>query len=168
VRGVDPGAAAAPAVRGRVAGSPPPLRILAVEDSPSARKVFQGVLLGLGIRPEDLRVAADAQEGLRIAAEWPPDVVFLDMELRGPPGDGPGPVEPAMNGDGLGRALLRAGRPPKVVVVTALDPDNPRVRGLLAAGAVAVIVKPVRATQVDEILNGIEAPTPPSGRGALR
>jgi CheY-like chemotaxis protein len=139
------------------------MRILAVEDSVSARRVLQGVLVGLGVDTADLRLAADAAEALRVAQEWAPDVVFLDMDLRNPPGPaGDGGSEPGwMSGEGVGRALLRGPIRVKVVMVTALDQDDPRVKGLLREGATDVIVKPVRAARVSEVLKrlGFRAPS---------
>jgi CheY-like chemotaxis protein len=144
------------------------MRFLAVEDSASARKVFQGVLFGLGIGPENLRLASDAAAGLSIANEWQPDVVFLDMELWGPDPPGDGIAAPSMTGDALGKALLKGHRPPKVVVVTALDRDNPRVTALLGDGAVDVIMKPVRAARVHEVLERLGFAPPPVPPGRLR
>jgi CheY-like chemotaxis protein len=132
------------------------MRILAVDDSESARRLFRTLLVGLGVGPEELRLAADAPTGLREAAEWRPDVVFIDMELRTPDGGGPAPgdggAKDPTTGDSLGRALLRQVPRPRVVVVTALDRDHPRVRALLADGAADAIMKPVRAARVHEVL----------------
>lgn len=158
--------AAAPLPADVRGGDRVPMRFLSVDDSPSARRVFQGVLVGLGVAAEDIRLAADAPEGLRAAADWRPDVVFLDMELSGGNGtastaDGAG----APNGDALGRALLRRSPRPKIVVVTALDRDDPRVRSLLKDGAIDVIMKPVRAERVREVLQRIGfAPSAPPPR----
>lgn len=136
-------------------------RILAVDDSPSARKVFHEVLVGLGVSTDDLRLAANAAEGLQIVREWGPDIIFLDVELRAPEAAAPARKgasgDGAMNGDELGRFLLRAQPRPHVVVVTALDRDDRKVRALLADGAADVIVKPVRAARVDEVLRALGA-----------
>jgi CheY-like chemotaxis protein len=147
-------------------GSARGMRFLAVEDSASARKVIQGVLVGLGVGTEDLRLASDAEAGLAIASDWQPDVVFLDMELWGPEPPGDGTTVPAASGDALGRTLLKNRRPPKVVVMTALDRDNPRVQSLLGEGAVDVILKPVRAARVHEVLArlGFNSPADPPAR----
>ncbi|HEV2165728.1 MAG TPA: response regulator [Thermoplasmata archaeon] len=138
-----------------------PLKILAVEDSPSARKVLQGVLLRLGVALQDLRLASDSVEAMRVFSQWQPDLVFLDVELHpsaarpgpdggaAPKGDAPPPVD----GDELARRLLERAPKLHLVVVTAYDRDHPRVKALLKSGAADVIVKPVLAARVEEILN---------------
>ncbi len=142
-----------------------PVRILAIDDSPSARKVFQEVLLLLGVSTPNLRLAADGADGLRLAAEWDPDVVFLDVELHPPMGSSGGGARaeaPELNGVEVGRRLLEGSQHrPKVVVVTALDRDEPRVKALVRHGAADVIMKPIRAQRVDEVLRklGFVPPT---------
>jgi CheY-like chemotaxis protein len=146
------------------------MRILAVDDSSSARKVFQNLLVGLGIESSDVRLASDAVDGLRIATEWAPEIVFLDMELEGPalglpPQDGGSGRSAGRSGDSLGRALLRRSPRPKIVMVTALDRDDARVKALLQDGAVDVIMKPVRAARVHEVLQHLGYfPAPTRGR----
>jgi CheY-like chemotaxis protein len=135
------------------------LKILAVEDSPSARKVFQGVLLRLGVSLRDLRLASNSSEALQLFSQWRPDLVFIDVELRTsalrpsatppPPTDG---VSAPMDGDELARHLLERNPRLHLVVVTAFDRDNPRVKALLKNGAADVVVKPVLASRIQEIL----------------
>ncbi|MGI0150369.1 MAG: hypothetical protein ACREC5_00335, partial [Thermoplasmata archaeon] len=59
---------------------------------------------------------------------------------------------PPSNGDELGRELLRTQPNYSIVLVTALDPEDPRVQRLRKAGAYDVIVKPVRASHIQEVL----------------
>jgi CheY-like chemotaxis protein len=144
-------------------------RVLVVEDSSSARRVMQELLFGLGATAENLRLASNSMEALRFATEWPPDLVFLDMELRPEESDAaPMPSRGSasvatqlLNGDALGRELLRANPSLPIVVVTALDPANPRVRELRKQGAVDVITKPVRAARVQEVMLrlGVQLPS---------
>jgi CheY-like chemotaxis protein len=145
--------------------APTTIRILAVDDSLSARRVLQGIFFQLGVTAQDLRLASSAAEALAMAAEWGPDVVFLDMELRPngtesrPPSHGKKGEPPVpTTGDELGRELLRRNPGLPVVVVTALDRSHPRVARLVADGAVDVIVKPVRAARVQEVLDRIASP----------
>jgi CheY-like chemotaxis protein len=149
----------------------PTPRILVVEDSSSARRLLQELLFRLGATAENLRLAANAAEALRVAAEWHPEVVLLDMELHPPeasPSARPGSPESiaSLNGIDLGRQLLQSEPHVPVVVVTALDPEHPRVQELRKTGAVDVIVKPVRAEKVQEVLHrlGVQfgAGSPPS------
>lgn len=142
-------------------------RILAVDDSASARKLFQAVLLRLGVGLPDLRFAASASEALQTFTQFRPNLVFVDIELRGTPAgngaEGGGPVD----GDELARQMLQRNPQLKLVVVTAFDRDHPRVKALLASGAGDVIVKPLLAARVQEVLTwaAAEAKAPPK-RGA--
>lgn len=144
--------------RGRSDVASEPVRILAVEDSASARKVFQTVLLRLGVSLHDVRLASSAAEAVQLYQQWQPDLIFLDVELRPPvvrsaPPDGEGaPPALPVDGDGLADWLLRRDPELHLVVVTAYDRDHPRVRALLKRGVADVIVKPVLASRVQEIL----------------
>lgn len=150
--------------RGRAEPAPEPLRILAVEDSASARKVFQTVLVRLGVELHDVRLAASADEAQQLFQQWRPNLVFVDVELRPPPGaaapapragskaaGSPVPVD----GDGLTQWLLERDPELSVVVVTAYDRDHPRVKALVERGVTDVIVKPVVASRVQSILQRV-------------
>jgi CheY-like chemotaxis protein len=168
---------------GRGGPVPAGMRILAIDDSPSARKVFQGVLMRLGIELPDLRFAADAPEALQVFTQWHPDVVFVDIELKSrSPGLTPkpgttshvpsSPPTDTVDGDTLTHQLLERNPRLHVVIVTACDRDHPRVKALLARGAMDVIVKPILARRVQEVLEQIAQPAPANertrgaGRGA--
>ena len=134
-------------------GGPVPagMRILAIDDSPSARKVFQGVLMRLGIELPDLRFAGDAPEALQVFTQWHPDVVFVDIELKSrSPGLLPktgtashvpsSPPTDTVDGDTLTHQLLERNPRLHVVIVTACRPrPSSRRRALLARGAMDVI-----------------------------
>jgi CheY-like chemotaxis protein len=113
---------------------------------------MQELLFGLGATAQNVRLAGDSNEALRLTEEWPPDLIFLDVELLQETGNAPSTGAQLMNGDDLGRKLMRAHPGIPVVVVTALDAQNPRVQGLRKTGAVDVIMKPVRAGRVEEIM----------------
>jgi CheY-like chemotaxis protein len=143
-------------------------RILVIEDSSSARRVMQELLFGMGATPQNLRLARNSSEALQFAREWPPDLVFLDVELRPETGDGETTGMPEgrgaprlLNGDDLGKELLEMKPDLPIVVVTALDMENPRVQGLRKRGVVDVIMKPVRAARVQEVLTrlGVQLPS---------
>jgi CheY-like chemotaxis protein len=138
------------------------MRILAIEDSPSARKLLQEILLRLGVTLPDLRLAADSQEALQVFTQWRPELVFLDIDLQGSPvplaapaGPRGGASEPTprMNGDELGLHLLDRNPGLKLVILTALDREDPRVRPLVKRGAVEVIVKPILASKIQTVLD---------------
>lgn len=161
------GSVSSSARRSRGELAPEPVKILAVEDSASARKVFQTVLLRLGVSLHDVRLAASAAEAVQLYQQWQPDLIFIDVELRTPSGrPAPAPTDGAssvpVDGDGLADWLLRRDPELRLVVVTAFDRDHPRVRALLKRGVSDVIVKPVLASRVQEILQRYSAEAGPS------
>lgn len=130
-----------------------------MEDSSSARRVMQELLFGLGATAQNLRLASNSAEALQLLTEWPPDLVFLDVELRpddagavGPPPHRGSKTDGLLNGNDLGREFLQKKPDLPIVVVTALDASSPRVQELRKLGAVDVITKPVRAARVHEVL----------------
>ncbi len=133
-------------------------RILVVEDSPSARRLIQDVLLRLGAELPNLRVAGSVVEALTLFTQWRPNVVFLDIELRNAPAGGLGTVGPRPSPqdpkNGAELALLFLGRNPgvRVILCSATDPSDPRVADLVAQGKVEFIVKPLLAARVEEVL----------------
>jgi CheY-like chemotaxis protein len=133
-------------------------RILVVEDSPSARRLMQDVLLRLGASLPTLRVAGNVVEALTLFTDWKPDVVFVDIELNRdptspPPGDRPVRSEHDPK-DGIELAVLLLARNPRVQVIicSAADPSDPRVARILTEGRTYFITKPVLAGRVEEVL----------------
>jgi two-component system, cell cycle response regulator DivK len=55
-------------------------RILVVEDNPLNLKLVRDVLVANGY---DVIAATSGEEGLRLAAEQPPDLVLMDLQLPG-------------------------------------------------------------------------------------
>jgi CheY-like chemotaxis protein len=104
-------------------------RILIIDDDPRAREAIKALL---GAEQEyQLELAGDGQQGLELAAETQPDLVLLDVMM------------PGLDGFEVCRQLrankLLAEVP--VVLVTALDDHDSRLRGL-KAGADDFISKP--------------------------
>ena len=145
------------------------MKVLAVEDSPSARRLMQDIFLRLGLSLPEVRLASSAAEGQVVFEEWHPDVVFLDIELSGAGNGGAagragkGSHAAPMNGDELGKAFLKENPKLKLVVVTAHDPDHPPVQSLVQGGATDVIVKPVLAARVSEIIERVRSEERASG-----
>lgn len=135
----------------------PGIKILAVEDSASARELLQAILLRLGVGLPNLRLASNSTEALRILSEWAPDLVFVDVDLSfaaaDPWGAPEGAPPPALDGDDLVRVMFERNPRLQVVLVTAYDRDIPRVKNLLSKGVADIIVKPVLAARVKEILD---------------
>jgi CheY-like chemotaxis protein len=134
-------------------------RILVVEDSPSARRLLQDVLIRLGAELPNLRVAGTVVEALTLFAQWRPNLVFLDIQLRAPPpsalpGSTPAP-SPNDPKDGVEMAIAFLQRNPgvRIVLCSATDPSDARVSKLLSDRKVEFIVKPLVAARVEEVLS---------------
>ena len=102
--------------------------ILLIDDTASVLAALEYCLKSVGY---EVMAAADGRTGLRLAAERPPDVVLLDMEM------------PLMNGVTVCRTLKAdpaLSRIP-VLMMTGQATQEAR-RQALAAGAVVVMSKP--------------------------
>ena len=110
--------------------SPMPL-ILIVDDSPTEVHVMQTALQRHGYRTV---VAADGEEGVRLARQVRPDLIFMDI------------VMPGVNGYQATRALNNdpETRLIPIIMVTTKGQETDRVWGL-RQGAVDYLVKPVSA-----------------------
>jgi twitching motility two-component system response regulator PilH len=103
--------------------------ILIVDDSPTEVHVMKKALEKGGFKTA---TAGDGQEGVRLAREMHPDLIFMDI------------VMPGMNGYQATRAIVNDPdtRLIPIVMVTSKGHDTDRVWGL-RQGAVDYLVKPV-------------------------
>lgn len=120
-----------------------PIRILAVDDHP-------GFLLGLVAMvdgADDMKViaqASDASSALRLAAELRPDIVLMDLRLRGMSG-----VEAII--------ALRASQPSaKVIVITTYNADEDIFRAV-QAGAMAYLLKEMSVDELRDTIRQVQA-----------
>src|SRR5437868_5657587 len=105
-----------------------PRIILAVDDSPTIRKVVQVVLARQG---HEVHVAADGEEGLRVGEELRPDLILLDF------------VMPRMNGYQFCRAMAQSDVLREVpVVLMSAKGDQVGERFVRVMGIVDYINKP--------------------------
>ena len=106
-----------------------PARILVVDDEERNRRLLVAMLEAEGYSASE---AADGAQALELARQNPPDIVLLDVMM------------PGMDGYEVARALkaAEATRSVPVVMVTALDDRESRLRGL-EAGAEEFVTKPV-------------------------
>jgi CheY-like chemotaxis protein len=125
-----------------------------VDDSPSARKLLQQLLLRIGYELPNIRLATSPREALVLFTQWKPDVVFLDLELRAAAEEigGTGAKEP---GTGAELAFHFLARNPavKVIICSATDADTTQVRDLVREGKVLAMVKPLMASKIQDALN---------------
>jgi CheY-like chemotaxis protein len=143
-------------------------RILVVEDSPSARRLMQDVLVRLGAELPSLRVAGTVGEALHQFTDWRPEVVFVDIELdRGDATttistDAPRILDrDPKDGVELAEFMLRRDPRVHVILCSATDPSDPRIARLMANGQVHFILKPLRAARVEEMLALVGPPPVP-------
>jgi two-component system copper resistance phosphate regulon response regulator CusR len=114
------------------------MRILLIEDS---RKLVDSLRLGLTRSGFEVASAADGESGLALALRGGHDVVVLDLML------------PGLHGLDLLRSLRAAGDGVHVLILTAMDAVEDRVRGL-QAGADDYLIKPF---SFDELLARLQA-----------
>jgi two-component system KDP operon response regulator KdpE len=105
-------------------GAPAPL-VLVVEDDPQMRRYLRAGLSSHGYR---LQEAQTAEEGIRLAVEYPPDVVLLDLGL------------PDRDGIEVARRIREWSAVP-ILVLSARGQEEQKVKAL-DAGADDYLVKP--------------------------
>jgi twitching motility two-component system response regulator PilH len=110
--------------------------ILIIDDSPTEVHVMQKALERHGFRTA---VAADGAEGVRLARQMRPDLIFMDI------------VMPGVNGYQATRTLVNDPDTSAIpiVMVTSKGQEADRVWGL-RQGAVDYLVKPVSPDQLVE------------------
>lgn len=119
------------------------MRILLVDDEPLARQRMHRLLEEL---PEATAVkeAENGQNALRLAFEWQPDVVLLDIRM------------PGMDGLQVARQLAGLEHPPAVIFTTAFDSH---AMAAFDAQAVGYLLKPIRKERLQQAIRGAARPT---------
>ncbi len=118
-------------------GSPPPVRVLIVDDQPLVRSGISVIISsepGMTVVSE----APNGELGLAAAASHRPDVVLMDIRM------------PVMDGVTATRHLYESGGPP-VLVLTTFDDDDV-LWGALQAGAAGFLLKD---TPADDLVAAI-------------
>lgn len=114
------------------------IRVLIADDQAMVRAGF-GALLAA---QPDIEVVGDAADGAQAVAEvaaHAPDVVLMDVRM------------PGTNGIDATRRLTEADRPPKVIILTTFDLDEP-MYAALRAGASGFLLKDVRPNALAEAI----------------
>lgn len=113
-----------------------PIRVLVVEDSPTARNL----LVALFNQSGEIQVVGTAQDGMEAikrAAELQPDVITMDIQL------------PRINGLEATRQIMQNAPIPIVIVTANLDqPEMDLTFEAMRAGALSVVQKPGRLDEV--------------------
>ncbi len=130
-------------------------RVLVVEDEPTVSEVVERYLRREGY---EVAVAADGLEGLRLAREWAPELVVLDLKL------------PQVDGLEVCRQLRRDSQVP-IIMLTARSEETDRVVGL-ELGADDYMVKPFSprelVARVKSVLRRVSSGPVQAPRGTLR
>jgi len=116
-----------------------PIRVLVVDDEQLARDELCFLLDQI----DDVTVAAQAGngvEGLRLAGEHRPDVIFLDVQM------------PGLTGFEVARRLLQTELTPQLVFVTAFDQY---AVDAFSVNAVDYVLKPVDADRLEQTLERV-------------
>jgi two-component system, cell cycle response regulator DivK len=120
-------------------------RILVVEDNPLNLKLVRDVLGAAGY---DVVEATSGEEGLRLAAERPPDLVLMDLQLPG--------IDGTETLHRLRQDSAEAWMPVVAVTAFAMPEDHAQAK---RAGFDAYVEKPISVRglmrQVRELLDGV-------------
>jgi len=113
------------------------LRVLIVDDNQALCTVFSLFLTGNGL---DCRTATDGEEALRLAASFQPDIVLLDIAMRG------------LDGYEVAARLRKAEGPrPWLVAMTGQSGQTYADRAR-AAGFDRMLAKPFRLEELDAVV----------------
>ncbi|HTW76150.1 MAG TPA: response regulator [Thermoplasmata archaeon] len=143
------------------------LRYLVVDDSPTVRLTIRQALTQEKVPSDMVAEAATASEAIAAFDRDHPDVVFLDVSLTegatAPSKAGPvlnllPPSRPApQGGNDVARYMIARDPNITVVVCTGNAADDPRVRELIKGGAFQLLQKPIRLSQIREVLRQVQA-----------
>ncbi|MFB4303048.1 response regulator [Actinomadura sp. NTSP31] len=112
------------------------VRVLIADDQDLVRAGFSMIIEAR----DDLTVVGEAGDGesaVRLAARLAPDVVLMDVRM------------PGLNGIEATRRITAAADPPKVIILTTFDLDEP-LYAALRAGAAGFLLKDVRPADLAE------------------
>ncbi len=113
--------------------------VLVVDDEPAVRRALERAL---ALERYDIALAADGEQALDALAANPADAVILDIAM------------PGVDGLEVCRRMRRAGDRTPVLMLTALDAIDDRVRGL-DAGADDYLVKPFALRELQARLRAL-------------
>lgn len=123
--------------------------VLIVDDAVSVRQTVAGILQDLGVPSHRIHLVETARDALIFCDSETPDLVLLDLVL------------PDIPGEEIGTVLMEENPDMQVVPMTALDPDDGRVRQLVALGAFDILKKPIRRNALEGLFEELERESRP-------
>jgi PAS domain S-box-containing protein len=108
------------------------VRVLVVDDHPANRQIAGLYLAGIGA---EVTEAVDGEDAVRLASEWPFDVILMDIRM------------PKLDGHGALRQIRACGGPNDETPILAFtaDADASLAEAMTARGFQGVVSKPVEA-----------------------
>lgn len=115
------------------------IKALVVEDNSMSQKILTKLLEGMGA---DTKAAQDGLEGLTVAKEFLPDIIFVDAHM------------PVMNGNETITLLRQDQRfSDTLIIAVTADGFNEDGQTMIRAGANELIPKPIAFVEVRALLN---------------
>ena len=119
------------------------MKLFVVDDSPRIRLVVTRQLSKLGFK--DVEQAEDATSLLALLENSSPDIVFLDVQM------------PGADRENLLIKILDRNIEANVIVMTALDRQDERVKEFLSLGAWAHLQKPFYPDDISDLMEKSKA-----------
>jgi len=116
--------------------TPPPRRVLVVDDEAPVREAFEAALRAKGY---EVILAKDGREALRILKQEPFDLIFLDTLL------------PEVGGASVLRAIKRQAPEAVVVLITGF-PHHEETLAALEYGPAMLLPKPIKLADIEAVL----------------
>jgi DNA-binding NtrC family response regulator len=125
---------------------------LIVDDSSVIRQTLEKMLRRFTDRDERILTAESSEEALEVFRAEKPDIVLLDIML------------PDVDGDQTAQVMFNEDPDTRVVVITGLMEEDPRVREMIMKGAFDFLQKPIHSSDVEELIRLLEQEEGGSGR----
>jgi len=127
-------------------------QMLVADDSPAIRAVITDALEESGVREEDIETVEDGNEAIEKYHELDPDIVFMDLNM------------PRTDGCEAAQEILSENPRARIVAVTGLREDKQIVEEIRSIGAFAILQKPLRFQDIQDVLNKVEEERRGAGR----
>lgn len=127
-------------------------KYLIVDDSPVICTTLRKMLAKLDVDDEFIETATSGEEALEAFHEGEPDVVFMDIQM------------PGMDGEETAAMMMTENPEMRVIVVTGMGSEDPRVKNLRSLGAFQILEKPVHTDDVAKVVRLLDREESGAGR----